>query len=285
MTVTLSDIISCLDEIAPFSMAESWDNVGLLVGNRNRGVGAILIGLDPTNALLEEAIQQGADTVVTHHPAIFKPIPSINTAEPAGKFLEIALTNQINVLACHTNFDSAAHGVNDALAGLLGLQEISPLVPSITHQTENAGMGRRGVYPSGLSREQFILTLLEILELPSVQIAGTLPETINCVALCGGSGSDLAETAQQSGADVYISAEIKHNVARWAEESNFCVIDGTHYATEKPAVRVLADRLREYAQQQNWNVKIYETKTETHPFALVDKHSYTYQLNETGEVS
>lgn len=285
MPVSITDIIRCLDEIAPFSMAESWDNVGLLVGNRNRVVDTIIVGLDPTNALLEEAIEQGADTVVTHHPAIFKPIPSINTADPAGKFLEKALSNQINILACHTNFDSAARGVNDALARLLGLQEIFPLVPSTTHQLENAGMGRKGLYPSGLSRKEFISTLLEILELPSVQIAGRLPEIIYSVALCGGSGSDFAEAAQQSGADVFISAEIKHNVARWAEESHFCVIDGTHYATEKPAVRVLAERLREYTQQQNWNLRIYETKTEAHPFALVDKHSYTNQSNETGEVS
>lgn len=91
MTVTIKDIIKCLDEIAPFTMAESWDNVGLLIGDQRREVISLLIGLDPTNRLLDEALEIGADTVITHHPAIFKPIPSINTADPAGSFLEKAL--------------------------------------------------------------------------------------------------------------------------------------------------------------------------------------------------
>lgn len=272
MIVTISNIIQCLDEIAPFGMAESWDNVGLIVGNRNREVKSILLGLDPTNRLLEEAVKKKADTVVTHHPAIFKPIPSINTADPSGSFLEKALTSRLNILACHTNFDSACNGVNDAFADLLGLVEVKPLVPDASH--EGAGMGRIGRYQTARSKQEFLDLLLDALDLDSVQVAGLVPDKITTVALCGGSGSDFAELARSSGADLYISAEIKHNTGRWADEIGFCIIDGTHYATEKPAMRLLAEHLRYYSKKQGWNLTILETTTEKHPFSTVDKKSY-----------
>ena len=274
MGVTVADIMSCLDEIAPFAMAETWDNVGLIVGDRRREVRTILVGLDPTNRLLEEAIDRGADTVVTHHPAIFRPIPSIDTADVAGRMLETALSGRLNLIACHTNFDAVSHGVNDVLASLLGLSELQPLVPAGPESPEGTGMGRIGRYSNIKKRNEFIACLLDVLELPYVQVAGNLPDSISSVALCGGSGSDLAETAYRRGADVYISAEIKHNVARWAEESGFCVIDGTHYATEKPAMRLLAERLGAYCRSRDWEIEVFETETEHHPYTVVDKNSY-----------
>jgi len=274
MIVTVTEIIKCLNEVAPFALAEPWDNVGLLVGNQNREVESVLVGLDPTLGLLEEAIATGADTVITHHPAIFKPIPSIDTSEPAGMFLEKALNSHITVFACHTNFDSVAPGVNDMLANLLGLENVSPLIPNEPQPANGAGMGRIGHYPKPLERTDFINKILTILELSSVQIAGSLPKTISTVALCGGSGSDFAETARNCGADLYLSAEIKHNIARWAEEANFCVIDGTHYATEKPALKLLIENIGAYARKHDWNITIKETTTERHPFTTVDSNSY-----------
>ena len=274
METTVADLISALDQIAPFGMAESWDNVGLIVGDRGRRVDSVLIGLDPTNQLLSEAIDRGADTVITHHPAIFKPIPSINTGESSGRFLEKALTHRLNIIACHTNFDSVCKGVNDMLADLLGLQDISPLRPAEAPFPTDAGLGRIGCYRQPKDKAEFVDLLLEVLNLDTVQMAGELPETITAVALCGGSGSEFAETAKRSGADLYISAEIKHNVGRWAEENDFCIIDGTHYATEKPAVRLLVEHLRTFSLGQNWDLKIQETETENHPFSTVDKYRY-----------
>lgn len=274
MEITVADLMLALDKIAPFGMAESWDNVGLIVGDRDRTVCSVLIGLDPTNRLLDEALDFGADTVVTHHPAIFKPIPSIDTAESSGKFLELALTHRLNIVACHTNFDTVCKGVNDVLADLLGLQDISPLVPADASFPADAGLGRIGCYHQPKKKADFIELLLQVLELDSVQIAGELPDTITAVALCGGSGSEFTETAKRSGADLYISAEIKHNVARWAEENDFCIIDGTHYATEKPAVKLLAEQLRNYGSEKKWNFEVVETETEHPPFSTVDKYRY-----------
>lgn len=271
MTTKVKDILEILNEEAPFSLAESWDNVGLLVGNPEQEVTAVLAGLDPTNRLVDEAIAQGANTIITHHPVIFKPLPAINTANPSGKLLEKALSNRIAIIGCHTNFDSASEGVSDYLAFQLGLKNLSPLVSSSEDNGTETGLGRIGVYPSPLASIDFLARVLDVLNLPCVQTAGTLPEKISTVAVCGGSGSELAPIALKRGADVYLSAEIKHSTAIWAAENNFCIIDGTHYATEKPAVTLLVKKLREAGDRNSWKIKIRQTKEEYHPFVLLDK--------------
>ena len=275
MPVTVKDILESLNLQAPFSLAEPWDNVGLLVGDLEQEVTAVLAGLDPTNTLVDEAIALGANTIITHHPVIFKPLPTINTAEPWGKLLQKALANHIALIGCHTNFDSAREGVSDYLALQLGLTNLAPLVSSSGDNTTDTGLGRIGVYPSGLTAIDFLTRILHVLNLPSVQVAGKLPDKISTVAVCGGSGSDLAPIAYNKDADVYLSAEIKHSTAVWAVENNFCVIDGTHYATEKPAVTLLVKKLKEACATKNWNIEIRQTTKEHHPFVVMDR-SYQF---------
>ena len=272
MTARVKDILNILNREAPFSLAESWDNVGLLVGNPEQEVTAVLAGLDPTNSLVDEAIAQGANTIITHHPVIFKPLPTINTAVPSGKLLETALSNRIAIIGCHTNFDSAEDGVSDILARQLGLVALSPLVPTANDASASTGLGRIGTYSHPLASTDFITRVLDVLGLTHLQVAGHLPRKITTVAACGGSGSELATLSHQLGADVYLSAEIKHDVAIWAVENDFCIIDGTHYATEKPAVALLVEKLKQAGIRENWKIEILQTETERHPFVFLDKN-------------
>jgi dinuclear metal center YbgI/SA1388 family protein len=274
MTVRVKEILQSLNAAAPFSLAETWDNVGLLVGNPEQEVTAVLAGLDPTNRLVDEALKMGANTIITHHPVIFKPLSAINTAEPSGRLLEKALANRIAIIGCHTNFDSASQGVSDYLALQLGLTKLTPLVPSPDSNRTDTGLGRIGTYPSPLTSAEFLTRVLKALSLPCVQTAGILPDKVSTVAVCGGSGSELATIALERGAEIYLSAEIKHSTAIWAAENNFCIIDGTHYATEKPAVTLLVKKLREAGEEKNWKIKILQTNEEQHPFVVMDK---TYQ--------
>jgi len=266
MTVRIKDIIDTLDRLAPFKLAETWDNIGLLVGNPSQEVTDVLVGLDPTSRLLNEAIAQGANTIVTHHPLIFHPLHAIYSTTPIGLFLEKALTNRINIIACHTNLDSARHGVSDALADCFNLLDVEPL--SINSALPGTGIGRIGNFKESLDRARFLQRVFDTLNLPSVHIAGRLPDRILKLALCGGSGSEFAEQAFANGADVYLSAEIKHSTARWAEECGFCIIDGTHYATEQPVVRHLVTQLQLATDAQNWDIRIRQTETELHPFVI-----------------
>ncbi len=273
MTVRVKDILNNINTLAPFSLAEPWDNVGLLIGNPDQEVTAIVAGLDPTNRLLDEAIALGANTIITHHPVIFKPLPAINTATPEGRLLENALVNRLAIIGCHTNFDSAQFGVSAILAGQLGLENHVPLIPGHPEIASPSGLGCLGSYRTPLSPKEFLRRLLNVLGQESVQVAGKLPEKITSVAVCGGSGSEFAPQARSLGADVYLSAEIKHSTAIWAGECNFCIIDGSHYGTEKPAIAFLVNKLKEASTRENWNIKILETTTERHPFVKLDKNN------------
>ena len=269
MTVLLRHIIDHLNTAAPFNLAESWDNVGLLVGSTESPVTSILIGLDATNSLLDEAIQLGADTIVTHLPVIFKPLARIDTADPLGRLLQKALAHNIAIIACHTNLDNAIDGVSDILGRALGLTQLSPLLPSPNATGSATGLGRIGRFTTPVTPGQFLHTALQALGLTSIQVAGPLPTSIQTVAVCGGSGSDLAALALSRGADLYLSAEIKHSTARWAEENDFCIIDGTHYGTEHAAVQLLANMLQAMCASQHWQIAVAQTKTEKPPFVSI----------------
>jgi len=254
--------------------------VGLLVGHPDTDVTSILLGLDPGIRLLDEALARGANTIITHHPLIFHPLTSVTTNTPVGLFLAKALAHKINVICCHTNLDHTASGVSDALAWALGLTALTPLRPGPPALTGATGLGRIGIFDSPLSADAFIDKLFQALQLTTIQVAGRIPEQVKTVALCGGSGSELAETARARGADLYLSAEIKHSTARWAEECEFCVIDGTHYGTEQPVMPFLQDKLQTIAVTRSWPLKVLLTQTEQHPFHSYNKTTTPFSLQE-----
>ncbi len=266
MALLIKNILDIIEQSAPQSLAESWDNVGLLVGDRERRVKHILVALDPTSMVLDEAAAIGADTVITHHPLIFRPVSAVDTSEPTGKIIEKALQNSISVIGCHTNLDNARNSVSKKLASVLGLTNLSPLLPTAPSNDTDTGSGCVGSYSEAMDSSRFIQQLLQKLDLETVSIAGKLPATIKKVALCGGSGSSFTAAAYKSGADIYITSEVKHDIARWVEERNFCILDGTHYATEQFAVRLLAELLQGAVKPADWNLQITETKTEKNPF-------------------
>lgn len=249
IVVKVQNILNILQGIAPVDLARSWDNVGLLVGSPDGRVSSILLALDPMTALLAEAERCRAELVITHHPALFHPLKSLRSDHPSEKFLYAAVQAGIHVIACHTNFDAAYGGVNDVLAQLLNLQETVPLLADSEECSEKmTGLGRIGMLAEAVSSQRFLEQLSAVLSPPWLLEAGPRPETVRRVAVCGGSCSDVSATALEAGADVFITSEIKHDVARWAEEAGLWLIDGGHFATEYPAMeglrQLLVERLK-----------------------------------------
>jgi dinuclear metal center YbgI/SA1388 family protein len=241
----LETLLTILDSIAPRSLAESWDNVGLMVGDPDQTVTGILVALDPTEEVIRDALSLHLNTIITHHPLLFHPLKKIDRRTPLGRMLTTALAHDLAIVACHTNLDVTASGsVSDAMAARLSLENTRPLAgresPAAAAGT---GLGRIGTLSAPMPAEQFLTRLFSALDCRGLHIAGPLPEMIRTVALCGGSGSELAEAARTSGADLYITGEVKHSTARWAEATGFCVIDAGHYATEQLVVPALATRL------------------------------------------
>ena len=265
---TVQDFLDILQRITPQNLAEDWDNVGLLIGEPQRAVHRILLALDPTCSLLDQARMGRYDLILTHHPAIFRPLKAVRTDAPIGRFLATAISNQISVVACHTNLDSAPGGVSDHLAEALGLENRRPLVASANGCDLNCGIGRLGVYATPLSAGDFLDRLRQVCAPPWILEAGDRPERVATVAVCGGSCSDLAETALRQSADVFVTAEIKHSVARWAEDAGLWLLDAGHFATEHPAMSILGDRLRQEAASRGWDLVI-DAAQQAPPLRLV----------------
>jgi len=267
----VEDILGVLEKIASFGSAESWDNVGLLVGDPTSPVTGILVALDPTDAVLDEALALQANLIVTHHPIIFHPLKAIRSDRYPGALLHRAIANHLNLIGCHTNLDAAPGGVNDALAVLLGLIDVKPLetADGAGHAMSSAnlaGMGRYGRFSEPVAGPDFLTLLCRALNLDTVAVAGTLPALVETVAVCGGSGSDLASTAREAGAQVLVTAEIKHSTGRWAEANDFCLVDGGHFATENPVVMPLAERIKEFCIREGWEVDVRPCLTQRGPF-------------------
>ena len=271
INLTVKDLLQSLDNIAAFGLAEQWDNVGLMFGDPDHLIQGVLVALDPTEEVLAEANECGADCIITHHPLIFTPLKAIYTNQPLGRFLSQALKNEISIIGCHTNLDQAIGGVNDVLASSLGMVETRPLAPNDQSHgaaSSEIGFGRIGRLAETLSREAFIEKLCLFFNLPALRVAGKLPEKVSTVAVCGGSGSELAEAAFAAGAEVYITGEVKHSTARWVEASGFCIIDAGHFATEKPVVESLASALKGVLAEKGISIPVKSSAKQQNPFTF-----------------
>jgi dinuclear metal center YbgI/SA1388 family protein len=222
----LDSLIGSLEAIAPPELADPIDDgrIGLVSRGRNE-VNSIAVALDPTENVIERAVQSGADILITHHTLIWDPITKIPSR--IQKQLSLILKNDLSLYVMHTNYDAAPDGVNDVLAKLIGLREIRPF-----------GIGRIGTIEQ-IGTLEFVTHVAQRLS-THVQFVGK--RTIKKVAVIGGAGFDATEAAICAGADVLLSAELKHAAIRCAE-GRLSLVDATHYATEAPAMRALARRL------------------------------------------
>jgi dinuclear metal center YbgI/SA1388 family protein len=268
MPPTVKDILDIIETIAPAALAESWDNVGLMIGNPSDRVHSILLGLDPTLPLLDEAAALGSNLIITHHPIIFHPLKSVRSEQPEGRFIHEAIRQNINVISCHTNLDSAAPGVSDSLADELGLLDTVPLVIEAGSNAQT-GLGRIGNFPKPVTADEFIKRLKKACSPPWLLEAGARPERIDRAAICGGSCSDLAETAVRSGAQVFVTAEVKHSIARWAEQKGLWVIDAGHFATENLAMTNFSRQLAGITREKKYSIKIAVTEIQASPLRLI----------------
>ena len=264
----VQDFLNILQHITPEDLAEDWDNVGLLVGNPQQAVNRILLALDPSCSLIDLACSGRYDLVITHHPIIFRPLKSLRTDTPTGRFIARATGAGISVIACHTNFDSIEGGVSDILATALGLTMTRPLVQASKGCDPSCGLGRIGIYPLVVPVATFLARLHQACAPPWILEAGHRPQQVATVAVCGGSCSDLAETTLRHGADVFVTAEVKHSVARWAEDAGLWILDAGHFATENPAMAILKNRLQQQAVDLRWNIEI-DTAGQQSPLRLV----------------
>lgn len=228
---------------APKEYRMDWDNTGLLCGRQDREVRRILVALDPTFDVCEEAAEVGADLLVTHHPLIFQPLKCVTDQDAAGKALLYLIGHDIAAINAHTNLDQAVGGVNDCLAEILGLRDIE--VPSPC-----------GMDPAG--RPWGLLRCGNVDEMPLREFAAAVKEKLACsglrfldserpvrrVAVGGGACADELETVRAAGCDTFVTADVKYHQFQDALNMGINLIDAGHFETENPICRRLAEYLR-----------------------------------------
>ena len=248
------DVCSEIENYAPLNLAEDFDNVGLIVGNGDDDVTGVLLTLDVDMAVAREAKALGANLIVSHHPLIFEPVKKINNDTPAGRLLLFLIENRIAVYSAHTNLDSVKGGLNDVLAGLAGLLECVPL----TGDDAENGLGRIGNAEEGTTVYEIAERLKKVFGLPYIRFTGDGQKNARRVALCTGSGGSLISEAIESGADVYITGDMKYHSVREAVDLGIDIIELGHYDSEIAATRlfekILAPLVQTYVTKVNNNV-------------------------------
>lgn len=248
MSVTVGQILELLQGIAPLELAEDWDNVGLLVGSCDAKVSCVLCALDMTQFVLDEAVEAGAQMIVTHHPILFRARRNLCEDDPEGRLLCNIVRSGIALAAMHTNFDNAHPGVNDVLADTLGLAEIAPLEQGVCIGSVDE-----------MTLEAFAGHVEEKLGGP-VRVYGERNRMIRKVAVLGGAGEDFVSIAIAAGADVYVTGEMGYHKGLDAVDNGLCVLEAGHAATENPAISMLAGGLQNAANDVQYNVRVLRSK-------------------------
>lgn len=230
------DISNFIEEIAPINLAESWDNVGLIIGNPDNYIQKVMVCLDVTAKVIEDAITKGVNLIISHHPFIFEGLKEINPKQPQGKAIYDIIQNNINIYAAHTNLDSAPEGVNSQLAELLELRDVKTLdypLKDFKTKLEGCGFGRIGVLAYPKKIEEFISFVKERLDEECVRVIGWKDKSVEKVAVfCGSYDSSILDEVIEK-TDILISGDIKYHAAMEIIEKGFCAIDAGHYGTEK----------------------------------------------------
>ncbi len=234
MLATVNDLVMLLEELMPSNLAEDWDNVGLMLGRKGKTVKKILLALDLTKEVVEQAVAQKTDLIVTHHPAIFKKLKRVVDNDWQQDLLLTLAENGIAVYSAHTNLDCVRTGVNDVLARLLKLEDADIL-------DESNGLGRIGSVEE-MSLADYAQLVKASLKADYV-VVGDAGKLVHKVAVCGGAGSDLIDIALAKGADTLVTGDVKYHSAQQAVFSGLNVIDAGHQPTELPVLDKLADRI------------------------------------------
>ncbi|MGN0983352.1 MAG: Nif3-like dinuclear metal center hexameric protein [Gemmiger sp.] len=229
MAMTVQQILAVLQTIAPTELACGWDNVGLLV-DAGRPVDALVTTLDITPEVVQDAANSGCELIVSHHPVIFDPLKRI----AAGDVPALLLRHGISAICMHTNLDAAAGGVNDTLAGLLGIQDTAAFA-------ENCG--RIGTLPAPTTAAALAARCNELLHTRCKYVEAARP--IHTLAEVSGAGGSFLQEAIDRGADCLVTGEAAHHIALLARQKGVGLVVAGHWGTEHPVARALAIRLAE----------------------------------------
>ena len=242
---TVKQVYEAVDRLAPFGLQMSFDNAGFLVGRGDRTVSRILVALDITGPVVDEAAEWGAEVIVSHHPVIFQPVRSVTDETSVGRIVLSLAERNIAAVCAHTNLDAVQGGVNDALARAVGLTGIEMLAADgVDGEGRPYGIGRIGALPEGDSPSlpEYAQRVKQALRANGVRFVDAgVP--VRRVAVGGGACGDMAKDALEKGCDTFLTSDLKYHEFLDARAMGLNLIDAGHYPTENVVCPVLAEAL------------------------------------------
>lgn len=224
----VEDVINQLEKVAPVNLAEEWDNVGLLIGDKKNEVSGILISLDCDESSVDFAIKNNLNLIITHHPVIFKCLKKINES---NKSIIKLIQNNISVYSAHTNFDNCSRSMNNYIADKLGAFNIIKAQEGIIFSIKTTLL------------KDFAFKIKEIISEDILKIKGDFRKNVSTVYLCTGSGMSTESFAHaEEVCDVFVTSEIKHNY--WIEATKLALIEFSHFSSELPFESIVYDILK-----------------------------------------
>ncbi|WP_406508858.1 Nif3-like dinuclear metal center hexameric protein [Streptomyces sp. NBC_00212] len=266
----LSEVIAALDALWPPERAEGWDAVGTVCGDPDAEVSRVLFAVDPVQDVVDEALKLGADLVVTHHPLYLRGTTTVAAGHFKGRVVHTLIKHDIALHVAHTNADTADPGVSDALAGALDLRVVRPLVPDASDPSGRRGLGRICELDPPMTLGEFAARAAARLPATSqgIRVAGDLEATVRTVAVSGGSGDSLFDAVRASGADAFLTADLRHHpVSEATQHSPLGLVDAAHWATEWPWCEQAAAQLGEISDRHGWDLRVHVSKTVTDPWS------------------
>ncbi len=238
----IKDIVRVLEEWAPLKFQENYDNAGLIVGDCDVKVKSVLITLDSTEEVVDEAIKKGANLIIAHHPIVFGGLKKFNGSTYVERTVIKAIKNDIAIYACHTNLDAVMSGVNSKICDLLSLSNRSILSPK--KGEEGVGSGMVGFLLEPQSEIDFLQLVKKQFKAGSVRYTKLLKNKVKKVAVCGGSGSFLLKDAIDAGAGVFLTSDFKYHQFFDAEDK-IVIVDIGHFEAEICTQELIYDYLSE----------------------------------------
>ncbi len=252
----IQEITNYLEELAPLSQAENFDNVGLLVGDYNTEITNILVSLDTLEITVEEAIEKKCNLIVSFHPIIFSGLKKINGSNYVERVAIKAIKNNIAIYSMHTALDNSFDGVSAKMCAILGLQKRQFLIPN--KSDAKIGMGMLAEFSSAMTEKDFLQLVKMKFNAKGVRYSKLRNKNIQKVAVLGGSGAFAIEAAKQLKANVYVTADLKYHDFFKAEEE-ILLVDIGHYESEQFTKNLLVDYLNK--KSSNFAVILAEKNT------------------------
>lgn len=248
------EIMECMRKLSPEHYACDWDNVGLLVGHKEQEIHKIMVALDASMEVIEQAVDKNVDMLITHHPMIFGSIKSVNEDTLVGRKILTLVEHRICCFAMHTNFDIMG-SMADLAAQRLGLQKTTPLEVTCEDEAGKQGIGRIGFLDEKISLKELAERVKEAFSLDRLMVYGNLLKKVDYVALSPGSGRSMIKEAMHQGVQVLITGDMGHHEGLDAAEDGLCIIDATHYGLE----HIFTPFIKTYLEKQGFDMIVLES--------------------------